>query len=131
MTVELVEGRGTFCVKITGAASTAGGGIGEVANPEDVAVVITKSTLYVETPSTGAANLDVGIGATGVDNTTLINALAGNGSITGKAYNGLNPAANAEQDVWAADELLTFTGSGSTVDFVGYLFLDYVRVDES
>jgi hypothetical protein len=131
MTVELIDGRGPLCVKITGVASTAGGGIGEVENPEDVAVVITKCTLYVETPSTGAANLDVGVGATATDNTTLINALAVNGSITGKAYNGLNPAAKAEQDVWAADELLTITGSATTVGLVAYLFLEYVRVDES
>lgn len=131
MTATIVDGRGSYCVKIAGAASTAGGGLGDIANPEDVAIVITKCSLYVETPSTGAANLDVGIGLTATDNTTLINALAVNGSIAGKAYNGLNPAAKAELDVWAADEYLTLTGSATTVGLVAYLFLEYVRVDES
>ena len=86
MTVSIdKEGRGgTLVVDIAGVASTANGGIGSLLNPWGKDVIILRSTLYVATPSTGAANIDIGIGASALDSTDIINALAMNGAITGK-----------------------------------------------
>jgi hypothetical protein len=122
------EQKGALVIEITGENDLAAAGLVNLANPEGAAVIITKATLYVETPSTGAANVNVGIGATGANTTTLINALAMNGVISGKAYNGLNPAAKAENEVWAADEFLNVTGSADTTGLVAKLYLEYLRV---
>jgi len=120
---------GRFIVPLTGVAATTGGAIGAVLNPEGAPIIIEKVTLYVTTPSTGAANINVGTAADGItDNSGLISALAINGSITGKAYNGLNPAAKAEHVVLGATEYITATGSATSVGFAGFLAVDYTRV---
>jgi hypothetical protein len=98
-------------------------------NPEGVPLIIRDVKLYVATPSTGAANLNAGIAADAVtSDTDMINALAVNGSITGKAYHGMTAlAAKGEAQVWGAAEYITATGSASTVGFTGSLFVDYIR----
>lgn len=131
MTAEFVEGRGSYCLQITGATSTANAGLGSVENPEGVPLVITNVALYIVDPSTGSATLSVGCGASGAASTSLINALTVNGSLTGKAYNGLNPSAKSELDVWAADEYLNITGSADTTGLDAYLFVEYLRAGQS
>ncbi len=118
-------------VPLTGVASTDGGAIGATVNPEGVPLIITDVKLYVTTPSTGAANLSVGIAANGTTgDTDMINALAVNGAITGKAYHGMTAlAAKGEAQVWGATEYITATGSASTAGFVGRLFVKYIRVN--
>jgi hypothetical protein len=116
-------------IPLTGAALFAGGEVAAVLNPEGVPVIITDVKLYVDTPSTGAANLSVGIAANGTtSDTDMINALAVNGAITGKAYHGMTAlAAKGEAQVWGATEYITATGSASTAGFVGRLFVQYIR----
>lgn len=116
-------------IPLTGAALFAGGEVAAVLNPEGVPVIITDVKLYVDTPSTGAANLNVGIAANGTtSDTDMINALAVNGAITGKAYHGMTAlAAKGEAQVWGATEYITATGSASTAGFVGRLFVQYIR----
>lgn len=124
------EGRGgTLAIDITGVASTAAGGIGSLLNPWGEDVLITRATLYVATPSTGAANIDIGVGsAAATDATDIINALAMNGAITGKAYNGHAMQNTTKTEitapaVWQDDYYLCITGSASTVGLVAKLFL--------
>lgn len=126
--------RGRMAIKLQGVASTANGGIGAVANPEGVDVAILRSQLYIVTPSTGAANLSCGVAATATTGSTdIINALAVNGSIAGKIYNGSTIQVTTKTEitapaVWSSDKWLVFTGSATTVDFVGYLFVEYLRL---
>ena len=107
------------------------GAIGAVLNPEGVPLIITDVKLYVDTHSTGAANLSVGIAANATtSDTDLINALAVGGAIDGKAYHGMTAlAAKGEAQVWGVTEYITATGSASTAGFNGRLFIRYVRVN--
>jgi len=118
-------------IPLVGVVATTGGAIGALKNPEGVPVVITDVKLLVDTPSTGAANINVGIAADGVtSDTDMINALAINGSITGKAYHGMTAlAAKGEAQVWGAGEYITATGSASSAGFTGRLFVQYIRVN--
>lgn len=116
-------------IPLTGNALFAGGEIGSLLNPEGVPLIIVDVKLYVDTPSTGAANISCGIAAAATtSDTDLINALAINGAITGKAYHGMTAlAAKGEAQVWGATEYITATGSADSSDFVGSLFVSYIR----
>ncbi len=135
MTIELNPGpqlKGRMHIKVTGAASTAAAGLGSLLNPEGVPLVILRSQLYIETPSTGAANLSAGITTAAASATDILNALAVGGAITGKVYNGntIMPTAKTEitePAVWTADKYLTLTGSATTVGLVAHLYVEYVR----
>lgn len=118
-------------IPLTGAALFAGGEVAGVLNPEGVPLIITDVKLYVDTPSTGAANLSVGIAANATtSDTDMINALAVNGAITGVAYHGMTAlAAKGAAQVWGTTEYITATGSASTAGFVGRLFVQYIRVN--
>ncbi len=126
-------GGGVMNIKVTGTTSTANAGIGEVANPEGTKLLILRATWYVDTPSTGAANISIGVAASGAAATDIINALAVNGSIAGKAYNGhamqnTTKTEIAAPAVWDADKVISFTGSASSAGLVGYLLVEYVRL---
>lgn len=134
MTVAVeTEGRGVLAIKIDGVASTANGGIGAVVNPEGVNCVILRATLYVHVPSTGAANLSVGVASAATSaGTDIINALAVNGSISDKMYNAFAMQNTAKTEItapalWQPGYYITFTGSASTVDLEAYLLVEYVR----
>lgn len=122
---------GYFELDLTGTTSTDGGAIGAILNPEGVPLIITDAKLYVDTHSTGAANINVGIAANGTtDATTLINALAIGGAIDGKAYHGMTAlAAKGEALVLGATQYITATGSASSAGFNGRYFVKYVRVN--
>lgn len=118
-------------IPLTGAALFAGGEVAAQLNPEGVPLIIVDVKLYVDTPSTGAANLNVGIAANATtSDTDMINALAVNGAITGLAYHGMTAlAAKGAAQVWGATEYITATGSASTAGFAGRLFVQYIRVN--
>ena len=120
---------GCLEIPLTGNALFAGGEIAAVANPEGVPLIIQDVKIYVDTPSTGACNISVGLAADATtSDTDMINALAINGSITGKAYHGMTAlAAKGEAQVWGTTQYLTATGSASSADFVGRLFVQYIR----
>lgn len=120
---------GTFEIPLTGNALFAGGEIAAVANPEGVPLIIVDVKIYVDTPSTGAANINVGLAANATtSDTDMINALAINGAITGKAYHGMTAlAAKGEAQVWGTSQYLTATGSADSSGFAGRLFVQYVR----
>lgn len=116
---------------LAGDALFAGGEIGAMLNPEGVPLIIVDVKIYVDTPSTGAANISVGIAADAVTaDTDMINALAINGAITGLAYHGMTAlAAKGAAQVWAADEYITATGSADSTGFEGRLFVSYILVN--
>jgi hypothetical protein len=117
-------------VPLTGVAATTGGAIAGVLNPFGVDLLIVGTAVRTTTFSTGAANIDVGIGATATtSNDTLIDGLAvGTAAKTasGDIAHGTN---GLGVRVWGDDEYLTVTGSADssglvgTVDVYGF-FLD-------
>lgn len=125
---------GKLVIKITGVTGTGNGGVGALANPEGVDLLILRSQLYIVTASAGAANLGVGIAADGTTKgTDVVNDLAVNGAITGKVYNGNTIQATAKTEitapaVWSASKYLTFTGSADTTGLVAYLIVEYLRL---
>lgn len=128
------EGKGnTLSIAITGAASTDNAGLGSLANPFGVNVVILRSTLYVGTASTGAANLGIGVTTAAAKATDILNDLDINGATEGGFYNGhamQNTAKTAitAPAVWTTSKYVTLTGSASTVGFTGTLYLECVPV---
>jgi hypothetical protein len=122
---------GCLEIPLTGATLFAGGEIGAQLNPEGVPLIIVDVKIYVDTPSTGAANINVGIAANGTtSDTDMINALAINGAITGKAYHGMTAlAAKGEAQVWGTTQYITATGSADSSGFTGRLFVQYIRVN--
>lgn len=129
MPTQPVFASGYLEIPLTGALLFAGGEIAAVENPEGVALIITDVKLFVDTPSDAACNLNAGLAADAVtSDTDMINALAINGAITGKAYHGMTAlAAKGEAQVWGVTQYLTVTGSASSVGFTGRLFVEYIR----
>ena len=122
------EGKGVMSIAITGTSGTA---IGGVLNPEGVDVLILRATWKITTASTGAATVNIGVGAAvNTDATDIINALAANGAVTGW-YNGhvmQNGAKTAiTAPIWGAAQYVTFTGSAATTGLVATLYLEYIR----
>lgn len=124
--------RGWFKVLLTGATSVANAGLGEVANPEGVALGIVRAFIYARTGSTGACNLDVGIGATGTKNSDVCSAMDVIEASVGGDLTFLPAAEAAETDsptaLWAADTFLTFTGSGDSTGLDADVLVEYIRL---
>lgn len=134
MTVSSVvsEQRGWFKVVLTGAASAANAGLGEVANPEGVTLGITRAFIYARTGSTGAANLDIGIGASGAKASDICSAMDVIEATIGGDLTFLPAAQAAETDnptaLWTPTTYLTFTGSASTVGLDADVYIEYIRL---
>lgn len=129
MTTATTFKSGCLEIPLTGVTAATGGAIASVANPEGVPLIIVDVKIYVDTPSTGGANLSAGLNASATtSDTDMINALAINGAITGLAYHGMTAlAAKGAAQVWAAADYLTVSGSASSVGFTGRLFVQYIR----
>ncbi len=133
MTAINTTGKGLLSVPVTGTTSTDGGAMCSVANPEGQTVYILRSYLVVTTHSTGAANINVGVGATAAtDASDMIGALAIGGAIDNKIYNGSTIQATTKTEVtapaaWTADKFVNCTGSASTAGFTGTLYIEYIR----
>lgn len=128
------EGRGVMAIDITGTTSTANAGQGQVANPEGVNVVILRSTLLTKTASTGAANLGIGVAASGAKGTDILNDAAVNGLAANHLYNGHVMQNGAKTQIsapalWTPTTYVTFTASADMSGYTGTLFLEYLRVD--
>jgi len=126
---------GLLRIDITGGASTANAGLGAIANPEGVPLLITRGVLRYKTASTGAANLSIGIAADNASAATdLINALAANGVSANDCYNcharqNTAKTAIAVPVLWTATKFLTITGSATTAGMTAELFIEYIRLD--
>jgi hypothetical protein len=124
--------KGWLEIDITGVASTANAGIGEIANPEGCTLGITRAFLYFTTGSTGAANLSIGIGASGASTSDIISTMSVvEADVGGKLIFG--PAAQAAETesptaLWLSTTYITFTGSATTVGLAGKLYVEYIRL---
>ncbi len=130
----LVDGRGFLRIGLTGVASVADAGQGELVNPEGVRLAIIRSYMYFATGSTGAGNLDVGVGLTGVKASDILSAFdVIEATVGAKAfYCQVAPVAETEEAViWEAAEFVTFTGSADLAGLVGDLYLEYIRLEAS
>lgn len=131
MTVAInYETGGAMVIDFTGEAAI--GLQGNIANPEGVDLLVIESYFYLETPATLAATLNVGLAATGVDDSALHGALPLNGG-SGLWYMGLHPAVTQDgaltAGVWGAAEFLTLTTAAqSALPCVGKLYIKYLRV---
>jgi hypothetical protein len=128
----LNDQRGLFKATITGVASTDNAGIGEIANPEGVTLGITRAFLYFRDGSTGAANLDIGVGASGAKASDIVSALAVvDATVGGKFY--YAPAAQAAETesptaLWTSGTYVTLTGSATTAGLDADLYIEYIRL---
>lgn len=130
--VKTDEGRGMLRILLTGAASTAAAGLGSIANPEGVALVITRCFIYYRTGSTGAANLSIGVTTAAASATDVANAQdVIQATVGGKViHEGAVQVAKTENPtaIWTATKYLTFTGSASTVGLDADVYVEYTRL---
>lgn len=132
MTVAInYETGGAMVVDYTGEAAI--GLQGNILNPEGVDLLVIESYIYIETASAAAATLNVGLAATGVDDSALHGALPLNGG-DGLWFMGLHPAVTQDgaltAGVWGAAEFLTFTTAAASAEgCVAKLFIKYLRVE--
>lgn len=106
---------------------------GNILNPEGVDLLVIESYFYLETAATAAATLNVGLAASGVDDSALHGALPINGG-NGLWYMGLHPAVTQDgaltAGVWGAAEFLTLTtAAASAADCVAKLYIKYLRTE--
>jgi hypothetical protein len=123
-------------VELTGTSSTTGGAIASVANPEGKTLQILRSYLLVLTASTGAANVNVGVGAAATtDASDMISALAVNSVTANTVYAG-SVGGDATKDSlyaapapWTSTKYVNVTGSATTAGFTGRLYIEYIRLE--
>jgi hypothetical protein len=122
------EQKGSLVIPLTSTTATTGGAVAAKLNPEGQTLLITRCVLYTTSFSTGAANLDIGIGAnaTTSDDTLLDGIAVGTAvkiadNIKDKGTEGL------ERQIWGATQYLTATGSASTAGLAGNIYVEYIR----
>jgi hypothetical protein len=129
----LVDQSGWMRVRILGNA-TAAGLVGQIANPEGVEVQIFDGFFHVITASVAASTYDIGIGATGADNSNLVSAVPVNvgadtvwGVITKVATE--IAATTPGGILWPAASFLTVTSAAAaSTGLVMDLYLRYIRL---
>lgn len=127
----LTDQRGFMKIALTGVASAANAGQGEVVNPEGVRLAIVRSYIYFRAGSTGAGNLDVGVGLTGVKATDILSTFdAIEATVGAKAFYCQAVPANETEEavIWEIGEFITFTGSATLVGLDADLYLEYIRL---
>ena len=126
---------GWLKIKILGNA-TAAGLVGEVLNPEGVLLQIVDALLYVYTESTLASTFNIGVGATGVDASTIISAVDMNAAGSGTVWKAIGTDLASESAattpkglLWPATEYITVTSAAQvSTGLVAYLFVRYLRL---
>lgn len=123
-------GKGLLVFDYTGEAAI--GLQGNILNPEGCTLLIVELYLWLITPSTAAATMNVGHGATGVDNASFHGAMPLNGGI-GTAWMGFHPAVTQDAamlEIVLAAEFFTFTTAAqSALPCVAKFYFKYVRVE--
>lgn len=118
---------GSYRVALTATSATSGGAVASIANPEGQRVIITRCVLDIQTGSTGAASVDVGVGSgattsydTLIDGCSVATAGAFD-NIEDKGTNGKS------RQVWSSSNYVTVTGSATTAGLVGFIMIHYER----
>lgn len=120
--------KGALSGSLIAGTTTNGGDVLSLANPEGVALIITKFILRITTPATGTPTVDAGVAADGsTSSDTLLD-----GQAIGDAAKvldnvddqGTNGQATEE---WGASEYVTITPSASAAGLVGTYYIEYVH----
>lgn len=118
---------GAYRKALIAVTTTTAGGVAAIANPEGIDLIITRAVLYIPTPSTGAATVDVGVAAnatTSADNLIDGVSVAAAGAKDNISDAGTNGKAS---QVWGATQYVTGTASATLAGMVGYLYIEYLR----
>ncbi len=125
---------GWLKIDIVGNA-VAAGLVGQVLNPEGVLLQIVDAILYLEEEAHAASTFNIGIGATGTDNSTMMSAFdmqATDGTVHKAIGTDLASEAAATTPkglLWPADEYLTFTSAAQvSTGLLASLFVHYIRL---
>lgn len=113
--------------KVALAALDTAGGVASIANPEGVAIHVTRVTIAVTTVATAACTVDAGIAANGTTSgDNLIDGLDVNAAtglfdnITEKGTNGKS------RQLWGATQYLTISkATGAAAGLVGNVYIQY------
>jgi len=111
---------------VVGVAATTGGAILSWGNPENTSIFIDRVEIDVQTKSTGAANLSVGVAATATTSSAnLIDTYAIGG--TEKVVNNMDDKGTNGKSVqkMTVGQFLTLTGSATTVGLVADVYVHY------
>ena len=119
---------GRFRVQLTAATVTDGGAVLSVANPEGVALYITRFLVITTSPSAGAATIDAGVAANG---TTSSDTLIDGASVASAAKvldNGKDGGTNGKiGQPWGTSQFVTITASATVAGLVGEAVIEWVR----
>ena len=119
-------------INLTPATGTTAGSLGYILNPFGEAAVVMECILNVATPATGAANADIGVGATAATTgDTLIDGVdIGTAAILMTSMESLIAATGNAAGVVpiAAGEYVTVNQSASSVGLIGTLSVLFVKV---
>ncbi len=117
-------------VPLVGVVATTGGAIAAATPKEGGPVIVTRATIVVQTISTGAATLDIGVGATkttSADN--LIDGCDVNAAAAVAFDNITDISTNGTtRQYMAAGSFVTVTGSADTTGFTGVLYLEFIKI---
>lgn len=123
---------GVVTIEITGVASTANAGQGQIENDFGADVRILQAWLLVDTPSTGAATVNVGVADAGGTANDILSAFALNGLTADSLHNCFAMQNTAETEVtapakWTEAKVVSITASATLAGFHGYLILRVIR----
>jgi len=130
---------GWLKVYVAGNSTATANSLGSLLNPEGVDLQITDGFLNTVVSSSGAATLDIGIGATGADSTDMCSAYDIDGAAAGDVIYIIGKDAASEAAAttpkgidWGDDEYLNFYNpeSAASTLYEGYLYLRYIRVGD-
>ncbi len=130
---------GWLKVYVAGNTTATPNSLGSIYNPEGVKLQITDGFLYTVVSSSGAATLDIGIGATGADSTDMCSAYDIDAAAAGDVIYIIGKDAASEAAAttpkgidWGSTEYLNFYNPASAAStlYEGYLYLRYIRVGD-
>lgn len=118
---------GAYRVALTAATDTTAGGVLSLANPEGVALIVTRLILDVTTASSGAATVDAGIAANGT--TSADNLIDGASVATATTLDNTEDGGTNGKGTrkWGTSQYLTITASATTAGMVGFAYIEYIR----
>ena len=109
-------------IALTGTTCTAGGALGSW-NPPTSPIIITSSVLYVQNPSAGVANVNIGVAANTVTSSNTLGATLNTSTANTVAAN-LAPAAPV---LLVGTNCVTVSSGFNTAGFTGTLYLEYIQ----
>ncbi len=115
---------------LTGVVATTGGAIAGFAPNEGGPIIILRAAVVVQVASTGAATLDVGVGATATTtDDTLIDGCDVHTAANVSFDNVTNPGTNGLAGKYmSASQFITVTGSADTTGLSGFIYVVFIKI---